>query len=274
MDVTVRPVWPSQPPRGAGLLKRDGNVVRRAMVIDGELQLTEAAWQGDVVHLRGDERAIERLRFVLALDDDLTPFHRAHRSDPLLGRALKAKPKLRVTRTPDPFEALAWAVMYQLIDTQQAGNIAWEFTRRHGTPHPSRAWAAPGPEAFANQAALQQAGLGLPQARTLARVARDVVNHGFDRRRIEAANGIGEWTLGQLDLFGNGRYDVPLAKDVGIRNSYARMIGVRTGSVTEAEFKAVLDRYAPYQGMAAIYMTAAGWRGGARYESGHALRRR
>jgi len=266
MDVIVTPVWPSRPPRGAGLLKRDGHIVRRAMIIDGEPHLAEAAWQGNNVHLRGShERAIERLRFVLALDDDLTPFHRAYRSDPLIGRALKANPKLRVTRTPDPFEALAWAVMYQLIDTQKAGNIAWEFTRRHGTRHDSGAYAAPGPEAFANQAALQQAGLGVQQARTLARVARDVVNHGFDRRRIEATPGIGTWTLGQMDWFGFGRYDIPLEGDVGIRNSYARMIGARTGSVTEAEFKAVLDRYAPWQGMAALYITATGWRGGARY---------
>jgi hypothetical protein len=27
----------------------------------------------------------------------------------------------------------------------------------------------------------------------------------------------------------------------------------------------VLDRYAPWQGMAALYITATGWRGGARY---------
>ncbi|WP_121249615.1 DNA-3-methyladenine glycosylase family protein [Solirubrobacter pauli] len=274
MEVIVKPPWPSQPPRGAGLLKRDGNVVRRAMVIDGELLLGEAAWVGEHVHLRGDERAVERLRFVLALDDDLEPFHRAHRSDPLLGRALKAKPRLRVTRTPDPFEALAWAVMYQLIDTQKAGMIAFEFTRRHGTRHPSGVYAAPPPEAFTNQAALQEAGLGVQQARTLARVARVVVERGMDRPRIEAVQGIGPWTLGQMDWFGFGRYDIPLEGDVGIRNAYARMIGARTGSVTEAEFKAVLDRYAPWQGMAALYMTAMGWRGGARYESVHALRRR
>ncbi len=273
MEAIVSPTWPSEPPRGAGLLKRDGNVVRRAMVIDGELLLAEAAWQGEVVHLRGDERAIERLRFVLALDDDLAPFHRAHRADPLLGRVLKAKPKLRVTRTPDPFEALAWAVMYQLIDTQKAGNIAFDFTRRYGTRHASGAWAAPSRAAFTNQPALEACGLAPAQARTLARVARSGVDPG-DHARLAALPGIGEWTLGQLDLFGHGRYDVPLAKDVGIRNAYARMAGVRTGSVTETEFKAVLDRYAPYQGMAALYMTAVGWRGGARYESGHALRRR
>jgi len=274
MDTVVKPPWPSQPPRGAGLLKRDGNVVRRAMLIDGELLLAEAAWVGEHVHLRGDdERAIERLRFILALDDDLLPFHRAYRSDPLLGRVLKAKPKLRVTRTPDPFEALAWAVMYQLIDTQKAGIIAWDFTVRHGTKHSTGIYAAPTREAFTNQAALEACGLAPTQARTLARVARSGIDPS-DHERLRALNGIGTWTLGQMDLFGHGRYDVPLEGDVGIRNSYARMIGVRTGSVTEAEFKAVLDRYAPWQGMAALYMTAAGWRGGARYQSGHALRRR
>ena len=115
------------------------------------------------------------------------------------------------------------------------------------------------------------AGLAPTQARTLARVARVA---GVERRGSRPCPGIGEWTLAQLDLFGHGRYDVPLAKDVGIRNAYARMVGVRTGSVTEDEFRAVLDRYAPWQGLAAMYMVAVGWRSGARYESGHALRRR
>ena len=74
--------------------------------------------------------------------------------------------------------------------------------------------------------------------------------------------------------FGFGLYDVPLAKDVGMSNAYARIIGVRTGSVTESEFKAFLDRFAPWQALVAVYLVYAGWRPGARYESRHALRRR
>jgi 3-methyladenine DNA glycosylase/8-oxoguanine DNA glycosylase len=245
------------------------------MVIDGEVLLAEAAWRGDEVHLRGDPRAVERMRFVLALDDDLEPFHRAHRNDPLLGRVIKARPTLRVQRTPEPFEALAWGVMFQLIDTQRAGQIAWEFTRRHGTRHESGLYAAPAPEAFANQAALEAAGLAARQAQTLARVARSVANHGFDRARAATIPGIGEWTLAQLDLFGLGRYDVPLGKDVGMRNAYARIAGVRTGSVTEPEFAAFLERFRPWQGLAAMYLVTAGWRSGARWaQSGHAPRRR
>jgi DNA-3-methyladenine glycosylase II len=276
MEAIVKPVWPSGPPRSAGpggLLKIEGHVVRRAMVIDDELLLAEAAWQGDVVHLRGDERAVGRLRWMLALDDDLAPFHRAHRSDPVLGRIIKARPKLRVIRKPAPFEALAWAVIEQLIDTQAAGNIAWAFTHRYGQRHASGAWAAPPRAAFANQAALEACGLAPTQARTLARVARSGVDPS-DRARLAAMPGIGEWTLAHLDLFGHGRYDVPLAKDVGMRNAYARIIGVRTGSVTEDEFKTFLDRFAPWQGLVAMYLVAAGWRSGARYESGHALPRR
>jgi 3-methyladenine DNA glycosylase/8-oxoguanine DNA glycosylase len=242
------------------LLRIEGGVVRRAMVIDGELMLAEAAWRGDVVHLRAeDERAIARMRFVLALDDDLEPFHRAHRRDPVLGRIIKARPKLRVIRKPEPFEALAWAVIEQLIDTQRAGNIAWAFTRKYGTRHASGAWAAPPREAFQNQAALEQAGLAPTQARTLARVAR------VPLERAATVRGIGEWTLAHLDLFGHGVYDVPLAKDVGMRNAYARMVGVRTGSISEAEFAEVLERFKPWQGLAAMYMVAGGWRSGARW---------
>ena len=68
---------------------------------------------------------------------------------------------------------------------------------------------------------------------------------------------------------------MPLAKDVGMRNAYARVIGVRTGSVTEDEFATFLDRFRPFQGQAAMYLVAAGWRTGARWaQSPHALRRR
>jgi DNA-3-methyladenine glycosylase II len=237
------------------------------------LVLAEAAWSGEAVHLRGDERAVERLRWMLALDDDLAPFHRAHRNDPVLGRIIKARPKLRVIRKAAPFEAFAWAVIEQLIDTQRAGNIAWEFVRRYGFRHESGAWAAPPRAAFANQAALEACGLAPTQARTLARVARSTIDFG-DHARLKAMPGIGEWTLAHTDMFGYGRYDVPLAKDVGMRNAYSRIIGVRTGSVTEDEFKAFLDRFAPWQALVAMYLVAAGWRPGARYQSGHALRRR
>jgi DNA-3-methyladenine glycosylase II len=290
VDVTVTPPWPSEPPRSAGpggLVKIDGGVARRALRIGDELALVEAAWRGDDVLLRahaGTEpaarTALEKMRFVLSLDDDLEPFHRAHRNDPLLGRVIKARPKLRLLRKPEPFEALAWAIIEQLIDTQRAGNIAWAFTRAHGVRHPRGPWVAPTPDRFANSAALEAAGLAPTQSRTLSKVARAVAAGQLDpgagdQRKLGAIPGVGEWTIAHLNLFGRGRYDVPLAKDVGMRNAYARVAGVRTGSVTEAEFEAVLNRYRPFQGLAAMYLVAAGWRSGGRWsQSPHDLRRR
>ena len=280
VDVTVRPPWPSEPPRSSGpggLARIEGAVARRALRIGEDLALVEAAWRGEDVLLRAhalDEaaarEALSRMRFVLMLDDDLEPFHRAFRSDPLLGRPLRARPKLRWLRKPEPFEALAWAIIEQLIDTQRAGNIAWAFTRAHGVRHPRGLWVAPAPAAFANAAALEAAGLAPTQSRTLSRVARAVAEGRLDpgsedQRALAAIPGVGEWTIAHLNLFGRGRFDVPLARDVGMRNAYARVAGVRTGSVGEAEFAAVLDRYAPWQGLAAMYLVAAGWRSGGRW---------
>ena len=128
------------------LLRVERSVARRAM----RDRRRAAARRGGVARRRRatcaeTERAVERLRFVLALDDDLAPFHRAHRGDPLLGRVITARPKLRVLRKPEPFEALAWAIIEQLIDTSAAGNIAWAFTRATASRHPRGPWAAPPP---------------------------------------------------------------------------------------------------------------------------------
>jgi 3-methyladenine DNA glycosylase/8-oxoguanine DNA glycosylase len=291
LDDAVRPVWPSEAPRSAGpggLLRIRGNVVTRAI---SSSAVAKAAWRGEEVLLRAEapsdalaEDALRRMRFVLALDDDLAPFHHAFRRDPLLGRALRARPKLRVLRKPAPFEALMYAICEQLIDTQAAGNIVWELVHSLGTRHVSGAWIAPAPDALDNPPALVRAGLAPSRARTLARVARAVARGEIDpgaaadspdRARLAAIPGVGPWTLAHLDLFGRGVYDVPLQADVGMRNAYARMAGVRTGSVSEEEFAEVLARYAPWQGLAAMYMVSVGWRSGGRWaESPHALRRR
>src|SRR3954454_13066354 len=288
-EAVVRPPWPCEPPRSAGpggLVQIRGTVVWRAVACGGEVALAQAAWRGDEVLVRAGshtpqaaEHALERMRFVLALDDDVTPFHREFRPDPLLGRFLRARPGLRVLRKPSPFEALAWAIVEQVITTKEAGDIAWALTRALGRRHPAGPWCAPEPDALDNPAALQAAGLHPARARLLARVARAVargeIDPATDRARLAAIPGVGEWTLAHLDLLGRGVYDVPLARDAGMRNCYARLAGVRTGSVTEEEFAAVLERYKPWQGLAAAYLVAAGWRGGGRWSNaGHDLRRR
>ena len=67
--------------------------------------------------------AAERMRFALGVDDDLGEFYRRFRSDRLLGPLLRRRPHLRPRRRPWPWEALAWAVVKQLIEAGRAAQI-------------------------------------------------------------------------------------------------------------------------------------------------------
>ena len=48
------------------------------------------------------ELAIERMRFALGVDDDLSEFHHRFRADPLLGPLLRRTRHFRVTVAPGP----------------------------------------------------------------------------------------------------------------------------------------------------------------------------
>ena len=77
--------------------------------------------------------ALERMRFALGVDDDLTDFYRRFRRDPLLGPALRRRPWLRPRRRPWAWEALAWAVVKQLIESERAAAIQRRIVGRWGS---------------------------------------------------------------------------------------------------------------------------------------------
>ena len=94
------------------------------------------------------ELAVERMRFALGVDDDLTEFARAFRGDPLIGEAIHHRPWHRPRRRPWPWEALAWAVTEQLIEASRAAEIQRRIVRRWGArlePSDDGAWRGPGP---------------------------------------------------------------------------------------------------------------------------------
>ena len=76
--------------------------------------------------------AVERMRFALGVDDDLGEFYRRFRRDPLLGPAIRRRPWLRPRRRPWPWEALAWAVVKQLIESERAAAIQRRIVARWG----------------------------------------------------------------------------------------------------------------------------------------------
>src|SRR6266540_3559474 len=68
--------------------------------------------------LSPSEAALERLRFVLAVDDDHSEFVRRFRNDPVLGRAIAHLRGKRVLRTPTVAGALLRALCGQLIESK------------------------------------------------------------------------------------------------------------------------------------------------------------
>src|SRR4051794_7019320 len=139
----VQPAWAFRMPVGGtadGVSRRRNGVRERLLHLDGRAVVVRVAQTAADRVLFGahgpDEdtarRAIERMRFALGVDDDLRPFYERFNSDPLIGASVRARPWTRVTRRPEPFEALAWAITEQLIEFVRAAAIQRRLVRRWG----------------------------------------------------------------------------------------------------------------------------------------------
>jgi 3-methyladenine DNA glycosylase/8-oxoguanine DNA glycosylase len=209
------------------------------------------------------ELAIERMRFALGVDEDLGEFYGRFRRDPLLGPLLRRRPHLRPRRRPWPWEALAWAVVKQLIDSQRAARIQRRIVGRWGL-RLGRARESlrdvPSAALIAGRAPaeLESMGLALRRAIALRAVARDVAAGRCDLeqrsadRRLLAVPEIGPWTVQCLGLFGRGDPDSLPAGDL----MYIKLVGrlARLGRrATVEEVEEFYAPYAPFRGLAAAW---------------------
>ena len=120
----VRPPWPFRLGGGSldGLQRRRGAALQRLLRIGGEpvlVGIVQPARDRVVYAARGPTAeaaaaAIARMRFATGVDDDLRPFYDRFRDDPVIGRAVRANPGLRVRRKCQPWEALVAAICEQL----------------------------------------------------------------------------------------------------------------------------------------------------------------
>ena len=208
-------------------------------------------------------RAVERMRFALGVDDDLGELFRRFRRDPLLGPLLCRRPQLRPRRRPWPWEALAWAVVKQLIESGRAARIQRRIVGRWG-PRLGRERGAlrdvPAAATIAGRAPaeLESMGLALRRALALRAVAREIAAGRCDPadpaadRRLLAVPEIGPWTVQCLGLFGRGDPDSLPAGDL----TYLKLVGrlARLGRrATVEEVEEFYAPYAPYRGLAASW---------------------
>src|SRR5919197_530700 len=88
------------------------------------------ARDGTVLVRASSEEAVEEARFVLALDDDTTEFHRRFAHDPLLGPSVRTLRGLRPRRTATVAHAALKAVCGQLIQSRRARELERAVIRR------------------------------------------------------------------------------------------------------------------------------------------------
>jgi DNA-3-methyladenine glycosylase II len=283
LEVEVRPPSPYRLPRGSadGTLRVRGGVATRLLHVDGSPVLARA-WQPGRgrVRLRAEavdpaqvsrprilgaagaeparprqlERAVERMRCALWVDVDLSDFYSRFRDDRLVGPLIRRMPDYRPGGRPWPWEALAAAVVGQLIEADRAARIERRISGRWG-PRLGQGRGAlrdvPGPTAIAGRAPAEFESMDLVAKRALAlrRLARDVaagrcrIEDPEGDRRLLAMPQIGPWTVQCLGLFGRNELDSLPAGDLG----YIKLVGRLSGTGRRATVTEVEEFYAPYE---------------------------
>ncbi len=208
----------------------------------------------------------------LGVDLDLQPFYERFRFDPMIGASVRARPWLRPSGRPDPFEALAWAICEQLIEIERAAAIQRRMVWKLGRScEASGMRDAPTAETVAAQAPALLASLDLSPGRaiTLVRAAREVATGRVDLddpqhergwARLRRVPGVGSWTLQMLALTGQARLDQIPAGDLG----YLKLVGrLKAGGdpyarASEADVLELFAPYHPWAGLAGLHALRAG----------------
>jgi len=276
----VHPAWAFRMPLGGtadGVARRRNGVRERLLHVEKQPVVVRVAQTAADRVLFGaqarDEdsalRAIERMRFALGVDDDLRPFYERFRSDPLIGASVRARPWIRVTRRPEPFEALAWAITEQLIEFVRAAAIQRRLVRRWGG-RCARTGLHDVPDAATLSgvapAELQSCDLSAGRALALIRCAREVSagrvdlhapDHERGWQRLRTIPGVGSWTIELLALQGQGRYDQLPAGDL----NYLKLVGrLRSGGnpharATEDDVRELFAPYGEWAALAAAHLS-------------------
>jgi 3-methyladenine DNA glycosylase/8-oxoguanine DNA glycosylase len=215
---------------------------------------------GTVVVRASSEQAVEEARFVLALDDDTSEFHRRFAHDPLLGPSVRTLRGLRPRRTATVAHAALRAVCGQLIQSRRARELERLVIRRSGSSIPTR-----GSLAGLGAADLCACGLAPSRAATLSRLVRSLDLERLRRvpgdapyRRLLCERGIGPWSVGVIALAGLGRYDRGLVGDLSLVKLQAALTGAWPEHDETAE---LLAPYEEWQGLASVFLLSGFRRG-------------
>lgn len=279
LDVEIHPPWPYRLPAGGGgdaVMRVRRGVVTRFLHVEGRPAVARVAQRSDgTVLMRAEadsaedrERVVERMRFALGVDDDYREVYEEFRADRLLGSAIRRRPWHRPRRRPWAWEALAWSITMQLIESSRAAAIQRRFVFRWGARRADGAGLTlrdvPSPELIAGRSPAELASKDLAPARALAmiRAAREVTEgrvdpgDSSDDRRLLAIREIGPWTVQCLGLYGRGEPDSLPAGDLGYIKLVGRLANLGRRATIE-EVEEFFRPYEPFRGLAGDFMLFA-----------------
>ena len=279
LDVEIDPPWPYRLPAGGGgdaVMRVRRGVVTRFLHVEGRPAVARVAQRRDgIVLMRAEadsaedrERVVERMRFALGVDDDYREVYEEFRADRLLGSAIRQRPWHRPRRRPWAWEALAWSITKQLIESSRAAAIQRRLVFRWGARRTDADGLTlrdvPTPELIAGRSPAELASKDLAPARALAmiRAGREVTEgrvdpgDSADDRRLLAIREIGPWTIQCLGLYGRGEPDSLPAGDLGYIKLVGRLANLGRRATIE-EVEEFFRPYEPFRGLAGDFMVFA-----------------
>lgn len=214
--------------------------------------------------------ALDRVRFFLSLDDDLTAFRARAARDPAMAPVMRELHGLHQAKLATPFEATCWSILAQRCPLPSARRLKDRLTDRWGgaLEHRGRvrrafptaaALAGVSPEELArvlgNAVKAQRIGSAVA---AFANVDEAFLRHGprsVVEQWLRAIDGVGPWSAAFVLLRGLGRMDRIAGAEGQLQDAVATVYGAdRVRSPRDVEVLAA--SYGEQQGYWAYYLRA------------------
>jgi len=239
--------------------------LRKALLIDDTPVEVSIRFHGDSAACAVSSAPVERVRPVvlrmLGLMGDGSAFEALFGDDPLIGSVVRRQRGLRIPLTPEPWEALAWAIMGQQISVKMAVVLRRELILAAGSQHAGGLYAHPSAAVVAGLDVDTLRGLKFSRSKAeyLIAGAQAVASGAVhleegSAEMLTSIRGIGPWTLQYLSLRGLGLPDCLPAGDVGLARGLERLTGKRP---SEREIREMMARFAPYRSLATYHVWAS-----------------
>jgi AraC family transcriptional regulator, regulatory protein of adaptative response / DNA-3-methyladenine glycosylase II len=228
-----------------------GTSLWQARLPDGRWASARQLHDGRLVVRASCEHAVADARFLLALDDDTSEFHRRYAHDPLIGPGVQRLRGMRTRRKATVTHAVIRAVSGQLIQASRALRIERAIVRACGEDPPTQDAVS-----RLSPARMAACGLAASRAATLTRLCRGLDLEGLRGRddaleRLRRERGVGPWTVGVVALQGLGRYDAGLVDDLALVKLLASL---RRRWPERGETAELLAPYGEWQGLASVFL--------------------